>query len=73
MAKRKKDNILKAFLEKYPCVKQRDLADLWMVSPAWISMLATGKRELPGWLPYALGARSTSDDLLARVWHGEQP
>jgi hypothetical protein len=73
MAKRKKDNPLKEFFEKHPLVRQRDLAELWGVSSAWISMLATGKREAPGWLPYALGARSTSDDLLARLWHGGQP
>jgi hypothetical protein len=71
MAKRKKDNPLKEFFEKHPLVRQRDLADLWGVSSAWISMLATGKREVPGWLPYALGQRQTAEDLRERLWGGE--
>jgi hypothetical protein len=71
MAKRKKSNLLEEFFEKHPLVRQRDLAELWGVSSAWISMLATGKREMPGWLPYALGTRQTTEDLRERLWRGE--
>jgi hypothetical protein len=71
MAKRKKSNLLEEFFEKHPLVRQRDLAELWGVSTGWISMLATGKREMPRWLPYALGARQTAEDLRERLWRGE--
>jgi plasmid maintenance system antidote protein VapI len=68
MEERKKQNELAEFFRRYPMVRQKELAKLLGVTPAWMSMLVTGRRPVPKIMIYAIGNRQILRDLKSQYW-----